>query len=134
MKLQKKIQKLLEELREEKQQAGSSGDPNDQDQQVMREILKAMARRGGFTLEQQTKDPNPFATTDINFGSGSGTVTSKPNPALIAGVAGIIACITFKGSGKKINPLLAKGGKELIKGLSKTGLKTAVKGGAMVRF
>ncbi|KAM6965876.1 uncharacterized protein LKV04_018374 [Tautogolabrus adspersus] len=126
-----KIQKLFQKLKEETQQAGSFGDPDDLDRHVMTEILGAMARRSGVPhhfIMKMLQRPNSF----FNVGPGNIGLNQRAfNPELMVGLAGILSFFTLKAGGKEFQFLFAKGGQQLFKEVSKAGLKTALKGGAM---
>ncbi|XP_020496665.2 uncharacterized protein [Labrus bergylta] len=127
----KKIQKLFQKLKEERQQAGSFTGPDDLDRHVMTEILGAMARRSGMHphfIMQMLQRPNLF----FNGGPGSIGLNQRAfNPELMVGLAGILSFFTLTAGGKEFQFLFAKGGQQLFKEVSKTGLKTVLKGGAM---
>nr|XP_029134548.1 uncharacterized protein LOC109989308 [Labrus bergylta] len=107
-----KIQKLFQKLKEERQQAGSFTGPDDLDRHVMTEILGAMARRSGMHphfIMQMLQRPKLF----FNGGPGSIGLNQRAfNPELMVVFAGILSFFTLTA-------------------VSKTGLKTVLKGGAM---
>nr|XP_029134549.1 uncharacterized protein LOC114920590 [Labrus bergylta] len=127
----KKIQKLFQKLKEERQQAGSFTGPDDLDRHVMTEILGAMARRSGMHphfIMQMLQRPKLF----FNGGPGSIGLNQRAfNPELMVVFAGILSFFTLTAGGKELKFLFAKGGQQLFKKVSKTGLKTVLKGGAM---
>lgn len=133
-----KIQKLFEQLKSEREEASSFRDPDELDRHVMTEILGAMARRSG--LKQETINNMYEFMFDDNEGFFDGGLGNmRPNlrffkPELLVVLAGILTFFTFKGNGKKFKFVFAKGAEKLIKQMSTTGFKTALKGGAMVRF
>ncbi|XP_029983477.1 uncharacterized protein LOC115414317 [Sphaeramia orbicularis] len=111
-----KLQQLFEELKAQ----STSTDPDQNDQYVLKELLEAMARRSGLT------DINPsFLLDDHIFNLGGQHTSMKLNPVLkmpaITGFMCVLSFFSFVPSGKKLNWKL-----------STIGLKTAVKGGAMV--
>ncbi|KAK0141755.1 hypothetical protein N1851_020579 [Merluccius polli] len=125
-----KIQKLFKQLKEERKE-GSSFTDDELDRHVMTEILGAVARRSG--LKQKIID-SMYERMDF-FNAEPGYMRhnhSFHNPNVMVALAGILMFFTFEGSGKKYKLLFAEGAKQLIKQMSTTGLKTALKGGAMV--
>lgn len=126
-----KIQKLFEKLKEEKQQASPSADPNDLDQQIMSEILKAMARRSGL---QHHFILGMFERGVHFFGGRPGNTNFHQSFNLMITLGSVLSFFTLKASGDLFKIMFVKGGQQLGKEFSKIGLKTALKGGAMVRF
>ncbi|CAJ1075497.1 uncharacterized protein LOC117831718 [Xyrichtys novacula] len=121
------IQKLFQRLKKETQRASSSSDPNDLDQEIMNEILKAMARRSGlqhhFILHMLGKRQH-------HFGAGLGGPMFNQSTLMIT-LGSILSFFTLKASGDIFKLMFVKGGQQLAKEVSKVGLKTALKGGAM---
>ncbi|XP_039667843.1 uncharacterized protein LOC120565851 [Perca fluviatilis] len=123
-----KIQKLFEQLKAEWEEASSSADPDDLDRHIMTEILKAMARHSGLDQKinfRKLGDEPKF------FFDRRCIIRVLVNTVMV-GVLGILAFFTFKLSGKKSKCLFAKGSQKLIKLMSTTAFKTALKGGATV--
>ncbi|XP_029983476.1 uncharacterized protein LOC115414315 [Sphaeramia orbicularis] len=122
-----KLQQLFEELKAQ----STFTDPDQNDQYVLKELLVSMARRSGLT------DINPsFLFDDHSFNFGGQHTSMKASSVLemsaITGFVCVLSYFSFVPSGKKLNLLLATGSKKLIQKLSTIGLKTAVKGGAMI--
>ncbi len=149
-----KIQKLFRQLKAEREEVSSFADPDELDQHVMSEILRAMARRSGLR-----RNINVHVFNDeLQFSFGGGRRRMRLTPylfrpevtlGLTVGLVCILRSFTFQLSGKKCQPLFAKGVEQIIKRMAITGVKgaknlmklmstagfrTAVKGGALVRF
>uniref|UniRef100_UPI0037E6FEAF uncharacterized protein n=1 Tax=Semicossyphus pulcher TaxID=241346 RepID=UPI0037E6FEAF len=125
----KEIQKLFQRLKAEQQQASPSAGPDDLDQHIMTEMLRAMARRSGSQhqfIVRMLKHSHSF------FDAGPGTMGIQLIILCSVMMAGILSFFTLKACGEKHKLLFAKGGQQLVKKVSTTGLKTALKGGAMV--
>ncbi|XP_035511240.1 uncharacterized protein LOC118323390 [Morone saxatilis] len=142
------IQRLFDELRAN----SSSADPDEVDQHVFTEILRAMARRSG--LQGQININRVNNQLQVSFDAGPGN--TRLNQALlnrqtIVGVAIILTFFSFKLSGTQFRRFLTEGAKQLIKQIStfsvirldriiKSGAKTllkkipskVLKGGVMV--
>ncbi|XP_041673419.1 uncharacterized protein LOC121529548 [Cheilinus undulatus] len=124
--LTEKIQRLYDQLKEEVQQKVTFEDADDLDNYIMIEIMGATARRSGWSVPTQT----PFMSQgQTNLSHRRRLII--PNSKLI-GIAGVLAFFSLKAKGKGTQLLFAKGGEQLLKEVSKTGLKTTLKGGAMV--
>lgn len=127
--ISKKVQKLFEDLK-----AGMrpSADPDEVDRCVMTEILRAMARR---YLKEETKtgtsnvDQTFFYRKLTNMRLDEMLVMPQ-----IVGLAGVLTLFTVELSGTGFETLITKGAQQLVKEMSKIGLKTTIKGGAMVRL
>ncbi|XP_029981835.1 uncharacterized protein LOC115413241 [Sphaeramia orbicularis] len=122
-----KLQQLFEELKAQ----STFTDPDQNDQYVLKELLEAMARRSGLT------DINPsFLLDDHSFNFGGQHTSVDASPVLkmptIAEFVCVLSFFSCEPSGKNLNLLLATGSMKLTQKLSAIGLKTAVKGGAMV--
>ncbi|XP_034566412.1 uncharacterized protein LOC117831716 [Notolabrus celidotus] len=116
------------QLKTETQGRSYSVDPNDLDQEVTNEILIAIARRSGLQLHNVHMFKQPFFFNE-------GDMLHNPSfshLSITVGLVGVLAFFTLKPKGKKFELLFVKGGQQLAKEVSKTGLKTALKGGAMV--
>uniref|UniRef100_UPI0037E89DCA uncharacterized protein n=1 Tax=Semicossyphus pulcher TaxID=241346 RepID=UPI0037E89DCA len=125
----KEIQKLFDQLEAE----SPCADPDDLEQYMLTEILKAMARRSGLQhqfmhkLDDQTQP-------GIHFYPSPGNMMQNPTSFKLDAkviLAGIVSLFSLKVVGEKMERLLIKGGQQLFKKLSKTGLKKVAKGGAM---
>lgn len=130
-----KIQQLFEQLKEKRKEVSFSTDPDQLDRHVMTEFLRAVARRNGqeqrIDFFMLNNEPQWFFDEQMmNMRHNQ----SFFEPAVIVGLAGILTFFAYKLSGKKSKIVFAKGAEQLIKQMSTTGFKTALKGGAMVRF
>ncbi|XP_035511382.1 uncharacterized protein LOC118323510 [Morone saxatilis] len=114
--IQEKINQLFKQLKAE----CSSTDPEEMDQHVMTEILKAMARRNG--LEGHLMD---FKKIFVPVKSNINYFSLEIKVALVTFFA-------FEVSGKICKYLFDKGAEQLTKEITKTGCKTSFKGGAMI--
>ncbi|KAF0022254.1 uncharacterized protein LOC118289099 [Scophthalmus maximus] len=134
----KNIQRLFEQLKSEKEAVNSFTNPDHLDRHIMTEILRSVARRSGLRrrirIRMVDNEPQLF------YGGGSGfrCGTFGPNPlmnpsvSILVTAAGVMAFFTLSAGGKKFNFLFVKGGQQLLKEISVTGLKTALKGSAML--
>ncbi|XP_071395949.1 uncharacterized protein [Centroberyx affinis] len=132
--IEEKIKQLFRKLKKEREAVGSDEESDDEDQYIIDQILGAMARRSGMTLPMNmgkvTDDEPRLYVYRNNMRMRHMKVLIKPE--VIIGLAGVLAFFTFQASGKKSKFLFLKGAEKLIKEISKTGFKTAAKGGAMV--
>ncbi|XP_045897455.1 uncharacterized protein LOC123964633 isoform X1 [Micropterus dolomieu] len=132
-KIAERIQKLFQQLKAEVKNRSSSADPDKLDRRMMMEILTAMGRRSGLKGEINVrmcgdKPQFYFDAGPRHIGLNSMAV----NPALAVGFAAILKFFAFEVSDKELKILFANGAKQLMKLLSTTGFKTALKGGAKV--
>lgn len=129
----RKIQKQFEQLNAQAKERSPFADPDGVDQHVMTEIVGAMARRSG--LGQNIGFSTEFFS---NPALGAMMMNQSSNSAMAAGftlqVVSILTFFSLKNGGKKFDILFAEGAKQLVKKVATTGFKTALKGGAMVRF
>ncbi|XP_070703871.1 uncharacterized protein [Pempheris klunzingeri] len=123
-----RLQQLFEQLKAER---GISS-PDELDQYVLTEILGAMARRSGLTWKFNIRMLDDEPRFYFDTGLGHRRFDQNFNLTAVSGLAGILTFFTFELSGKEFKFLFAQGSKQLIKGLSATAFKTALKGGAMV--
>ncbi|XP_034566414.1 uncharacterized protein LOC117831718 [Notolabrus celidotus] len=124
------IQKLFMQLKTETQGKSSFADPNDLDREVMKEILKSMARRSGL---QHCFILNMLKTRHGFFDAGpgdAGFIRNFSNKLMIT-LGSILSFFTLSASGNLFKLIFVKGGQQLGKEVSKLGLKTVLKGGAM---
>ncbi|XP_028268100.1 uncharacterized protein LOC114440038 isoform X3 [Parambassis ranga] len=125
------IQRLFRKLKTEKE-VNRSADPDELDQHVMTEIMKAMARRMGVKHKINVTYINDEPYFTLVGGCGLGGL--KPmivNEAMVS-LAGILSCFAYQLNGKKYKFLFTKGTEQLIKLISTKGFKTLLKGGAKV--
>ncbi|KAI3360242.1 hypothetical protein L3Q82_014557 [Scortum barcoo] len=123
------IQELFKKLKAERKKVSPNADADDLDRHVTAELLGAMARRSGLNLHIS------FGMLDrlfLNVGPGNMILNQIFKFEVAAGLGGILSFFAFQTSGKQFKPFLDKGAQQLVKEISTTGLKTALKGGAMV--
>ncbi|XP_028268090.1 uncharacterized protein LOC114440035 isoform X2 [Parambassis ranga] len=126
------IQRLFRKLKTEKKEVNRSADPDELDQHVMTEVMKAMARRMGVKHKINVTYINDEPYFTLVGGCGLGGL--KPmivNEAMVS-LAGILSCFAYQLNGKKYKFLFTKGTEQLIKLISTNGFKTLLKGGAKV--
>lgn len=150
-----KIQQLFKQLKTEKKKLSPFADPDELDQHIMTEFLTAIGNRSGVKgqIIVRTVNNEPMFFLDAGprykmFNFNVGTNRNEPWRSLGAGqtrmvlsfthevtllVAGILVFFALKNGGKKSKFLFAKGAEQLIKLMSSSAFKTALKGGAMVR-
>lgn len=134
-KIEENMKKELEQLKAEVEDMSSFADPDEVDQHVMAEILRAIARQSGLKWVRGLDSSKLIRMFDYKLKSVLNTVLeilnlAISNPAVVP--AGILMCFTLRLTrGKKI--WLQKGAQRPIMQLSKLGLKT-IKGSAMVRL
>ncbi|XP_028456306.1 uncharacterized protein LOC114570262 [Perca flavescens] len=127
-----KIQKLFEQLKAERREVSSFADPDDLDRHIMTEILRAMARRSGLDRKINFRMLEDEPQFSFNIPRSIGLHRVYFSTPVMVGFLGILAFFTFEVSGKKHKFLFAKGVKQLLKLMSTTAFKRALKGGALV--
>ncbi|XP_067426912.1 uncharacterized protein [Thunnus thynnus] len=127
------IQRLLEKLKAEKRGVSFFTDPDELDQHVMTEILRAMARRSGLQW------PINISSFGDGWGGARGFtgLYSQVDPTLIMpyviiAVYKVLKCFSYQAEGKASICLIAKITEQLIKTVSLAGFKTFLKGGLAV--
>lgn len=126
----KSIQNLFEQLKVEVKRMYPSANPDQVDRHVMTSFMGAVARRSGLKLNINFSQHESFYLIEPGMRQNSLNTF-----AMTAGltVYGIFTVFSLKTAGKQSKLLIAEATKKLIKEMSAAGLKTAIKGGAMVR-
>ncbi|XP_030262304.1 reticulocyte-binding protein 2 homolog a-like isoform X2 [Sparus aurata] len=125
----KSIQNLFEQLKVEVKRMYPSANPDQVDRHVMTSFMGAVARRSGLKLNINFSQHESFYLIEPGMRQNSLNTF-----AMTAGltVYGIFTVFSLKTAGKQSKLLIAEATKKLIKEMSAAGLKTAIKGGAMV--
>lgn len=120
-----KLQQLFKDLKAQ----SPFTDPDQNDQYILKEMMGAMARRSGLS----DFDPS-YLLDSFNFGGRHTSINASSvfNMSIFTGFLCVLSFFSCAPNGKKLNLLLATGSKKLSQKLSAMGLKTVVKGGAMV--
>ncbi|KAM8724111.1 uncharacterized protein AB9X84_003914 [Acanthopagrus schlegelii] len=125
-----KIQNLFEQLKVEVRRTFPSADPDQVDQHVMTSFMAAVARRSGLKLNFSFSRHESFDLTELGFRQNSNNTFTIA--AGLTAVYSIFTVFSLKTAGRQSKLLIAEATKQLIKEMSAVGLKTAIKGGAMV--
>ncbi|XP_041813707.1 uncharacterized protein LOC121621343 [Chelmon rostratus] len=128
--IEEKIQKLFQQLKAEREEVSSFPDPDEVDRHIMTEVLRAVARRSG--LKQKTVDRILIRAHEDTFVLDVGPRIRLGQTVEVIAVLVVLTFFTFKLSGKKYKLVFTKAAEQLIKTMTSTGFKTALKGGAMV--
>lgn len=131
-KIAEKIQNLFEQLKAEAKRMYPSADSDQVDRHVMTSFMGAVARRSGLKLNINFSKHESFYPTGLGIRQNS--LDTFAMTAGLTAVYGIFTVFSLKTAGKQSKFLIAEATKQLIKEMSAVGLKTAIKGGAMVRF
>lgn len=130
--IEEKIQRLFQQLKAEREEVSSFPDPDEVDRHIMTEVLRAVARRSG--LKQKTVDRILIRAHEDTFVLDVGPRIRLEETVGLTAVLGVLTFFTFELSGKKYKLVFTKAAEQLIKTMTSTGFKTALKGGAMVSF
>lgn len=132
MKIEKRsngIAQTIRQLFQELKNKSGNLNSDEVDQHVMIEILQAVARRSGIKLSS-------FRDIETKLGLGINEVAyggEIMRGTLQVGLIGILAFFSLQASGKTFKLLFGKIAEELIMTLTKMGVKSVLKGGALVR-
>ncbi|XP_035800187.2 uncharacterized protein LOC118469723 [Amphiprion ocellaris] len=126
------IQQLFDKLRAEAKAENPSADPDELDRHITSKILTSMARRSGVKGEVSIGFFNDKPEIFLNGRPRRSGVNDILASQAMFGVAGVLSFFTFQLSGKEFQLLFAEGVKQLVKQMSTTAFKTALKGGAKV--
>ncbi len=128
-----KINQLLEQLKEEVKETSPFADEDEVDRHIMAKFAGAFARQSGLQHINSRLTDNELQFL-MDAEPGNMRLNQTLSPVMLDSIATVLTFFTSSFSGKRAESLLVIGGKELSKQLSKAGVKTALKGGAMVRF
>ncbi|CAJ1075496.1 uncharacterized protein LOC114920590 [Xyrichtys novacula] len=109
-KIKIKIQKLFDQLRNERRRERYFADPDDLDRDVLNEILRALARLRG-----------------LHF-----SINQRSSQEQMDTLGGVLSSVGLKADGRLLGRVLATGAGLLVKKVFKSGMRRVLKGGIMV--